>query len=130
MILNFLQTRDPPIIPSLHKEPHRLTPDCEFADLLSKVKGFGSENKESLGQLLFHFFRCYGYEIDYEKSVVSVREGRLLTRNEKNWHLAGSVLRNHSTLNAIWVTLLMTLHGVAFIWKSGALLTCLQTEAN
>jgi hypothetical protein len=89
MILNFLQTRDPPIIPSLHKEPHRLTPDCEFADLLSKVKGFGSENKESLGQLLFHFFRCYGYEIDYEKSVVSVREGRLLTRNEKNWHLAG-----------------------------------------
>jgi hypothetical protein len=89
MIMNFLQTRDPPIIPSLHKEPHRLTPDCEFDDLLSKVQGFGTENKESLGQLLFHFFRCYGYEIDYEKSVVSVREGRLLTRNEKNWHLAG-----------------------------------------
>jgi hypothetical protein len=89
MILNFLQTRDPPIIPSLHKEPHRLTPDSEFADDLSKVKGFGKENKESLGQLLFHFFRRYGHEIDYEKSVVSVREGRLLTRNEKNWHLAG-----------------------------------------
>ena len=89
MILNFLQTRDPPIIPALHNEPHRLTPGSEFADDLSKLKGYGIENKESLGQLLFHFFRRYGHEIDYEKQVISVRQGRLITRDEKNWHLAG-----------------------------------------
>ncbi|KAF2714662.1 hypothetical protein K504DRAFT_7702 [Pleomassaria siparia CBS 279.74] len=89
MILNFLQTRDPPILPSLHKLPHRSTPGSEFADDLSKVKGFGADNKESLGELLFQFFRRYGHEMDFDKNVVSVREGRLLTRNEKNWHLPG-----------------------------------------
>ncbi|KAF2788060.1 hypothetical protein K505DRAFT_256345 [Melanomma pulvis-pyrius CBS 109.77] len=89
MILNFLQTRDPPIIPSLHTLPYRLTPGSEFADDLAKLKGFGKENKESLGQLLFHFFRRYGHELDYEKQVISVRQGRLLSRDEKGWHLAG-----------------------------------------
>ncbi|PVI05027.1 hypothetical protein DM02DRAFT_517753 [Periconia macrospinosa] len=96
MILNFLQTRDPPIIPSLHKHPHKAAadpatgkPKSDFADDLSQLVGFGEKNKESLGQLLFHFFRRYGYEIDYEKSVVSVREGCLLPRETKNWHRAG-----------------------------------------
>ncbi|CAI6334398.1 unnamed protein product [Periconia digitata] len=95
MILNFLQTRDPPIIPSLHKLSHKAadsTPSkskSDFADDLTKLVGYGEQNKESLGQLLFHFFRRYGYEVDFEKSVVSVREGCLLAREEKNWHRAG-----------------------------------------
>ncbi|KAF1961663.1 hypothetical protein CC80DRAFT_512811 [Byssothecium circinans] len=95
MILNFLQMRDPPIIPSLHKYPHKAIdpstgkPKSGFADDLSKLAGFGDKNKESLGQLLFHFFRQYGHEVDYEKYVISVRHGRLLKREEKNWHLAG-----------------------------------------
>jgi DNA polymerase sigma len=96
LILNFLQTRNPPIIPSLHKLPYRKIDEktgkpseSEFADDLDKLIGFGKENKESLGQLLFQFFRVYGYEMDYEKMVISVREGRLLTREEKTWHLAG-----------------------------------------
>jgi hypothetical protein len=96
LILNFLQTRDPPIIPSLHKLPYRKMDETtgkpsesEFADDLDKLIGFGKKNKETLGQLLFQFFRVYGYEMDYEKMVISVREGRLLTREEKMWHLAG-----------------------------------------
>lgn len=96
MILNFLQTRDPPILPSLHKLPYRKIDEAtgkpsqsEFADDLEKLRGYGKDNKETLGQLLFAFFRSYGYEIDFEKMVVSVREGRLLTREEKVWHLAG-----------------------------------------
>ncbi|PSN74048.1 hypothetical protein BS50DRAFT_627414 [Corynespora cassiicola Philippines] len=96
MILNFLQTRDPPILPSLHESPHRATDkptgkpsQSAFADDLDKLRGFGKDNKETLGQLLFNFFRRYGHEIDYEKYVISVRQGRLLTREEKNWHLEG-----------------------------------------
>lgn len=80
----------------MHKLPHRKIDEAtgkpsesEFADDLDKLIGFGEKNKESLGQLLFQFFRVYGYEMDYEKMVISVREGRLLTREEKMWHLAG-----------------------------------------
>jgi hypothetical protein len=96
MILNFLQTRDPPILPALHNLPYRVKDqttgkpsESGFADDIRRLAGYGSENKESLGQLLFHFFRKYGHELDYEKHVISVRRGRLLTREEKNWHLAG-----------------------------------------
>lgn len=44
-------------------------------------------NKETLGELLFHFFRRYAHEIDYEKNVISVREGRLISKEAKKWHL-------------------------------------------
>ncbi|KAL9097528.1 MAG: hypothetical protein Q9165_000424 [Trypethelium subeluteriae] len=49
------------------------------------LRGYGQANKETLGQLLFQFFRQHGYGIDYEKSVISVRKGRLLTREDKGW---------------------------------------------
>ncbi|KAL8691759.1 MAG: hypothetical protein Q9218_003086 [Villophora microphyllina] len=92
MILSFLQTRNPPVLPCLHKRPHQRTVDSEgrpaaFADDLTSLRGFGQKNKETLGELLFHFFRRYAYEIDYEKSVVSVREGQLINKEAKKWHL-------------------------------------------
>jgi hypothetical protein len=96
MILNFLQTRDPPILPSLHSLPYRAKDKTTgrlsqsgFADDLDKLVGFGANNKESWGQLLFHFFRKYGHELDFENYVISVRQGSLLTRAEKNWHREG-----------------------------------------
>lgn len=92
MILNFLQTREPPILPALHQIPdHRSVngtgQSSDFADDLDALRGFGTANTETLGQLLFHFFRRYGHEIDYGASVVSVRHGRLLTRQEKGWDI-------------------------------------------
>ncbi|PSK51689.1 hypothetical protein B9Z65_2956 [Elsinoe australis] len=91
MILNFLQTRKPPILPSLQKADHSLRSQTngkqsEFADDLCKLRGQGDSNKESLGSLLFHFFRYYGFEMDYQSYVVSVKEGRLLSRKEKGWN--------------------------------------------
>lgn len=50
-------------------------------------KDFGARNKSSLGELLFHFFRYYGHELDFEQNVISVRLGRLLSKVEKQWHL-------------------------------------------
>lgn len=92
MILNFLQTRNPPVLPCLHKRPHQRLHASDgklsaFADDLDSLRGFGKKNQETLGELLFHFFRRYAYEIDYEKNVVSVREGQLISKEGKRWHL-------------------------------------------
>ncbi|KAJ6155717.1 hypothetical protein N7470_006283, partial [Penicillium chermesinum] len=92
LIINFLQTRDPPILPSLQARPHRERIisglECGFDDDPKSFAGFGRRNKQSVGELLFEFFRYYGHEINYEKSVVSVREGRLISKVDKKWHLA------------------------------------------
>lgn len=92
MILNFLQTRNPPVLPCLHRKPHLRLSDATgkpstFADNLEALRGFGEKNKETLGELLFHFFRRYAHEVDYERFVVSVREGRLISKEAKKWHL-------------------------------------------
>ncbi|KAF2154809.1 hypothetical protein K461DRAFT_102537 [Myriangium duriaei CBS 260.36] len=90
MIINFLQSRDSPILPSLQRldDSFRSTvhgKPSPFADDIDKLKSRRPTNNESLGSLLFHFFRYYGYELDYSESVVSVKEGRVLTRKEKGW---------------------------------------------
>ena len=92
MILNFLQTRNPPVLPCLHRKPHLKLSDAmgkpsAFADNLEVLRGYGEKNKETLGELLFHFFRRYAHEVDYERYVVSVREGRLISKEAKKWHL-------------------------------------------
>ncbi|KAI9324902.1 hypothetical protein DFJ73DRAFT_597024, partial [Zopfochytrium polystomum] len=98
MALNFLQTRTPPIIPSLHKlyfdrlkSGARVKPiivdgvDCSFEENIEPLKDFGSKNHETLGGLIYAFFRLYAYEFDYDTQVVSVRHGKLLTKKEKEW---------------------------------------------
>ncbi|KAK4938033.1 hypothetical protein LTR10_021440 [Elasticomyces elasticus] len=92
LALNFLQTRDPPILPTLQQQP-KLEPkilagvNVSFDRNIESYKDFGSRNKSSLGELLFHFFRYYGHELDFEQNVVSVRLGRILSKVEKQWHL-------------------------------------------
>lgn len=95
MIINFLQTRNPPVLPALHQRPHQKLPakdghESSFADDLEVLRGLGNKNKETLGELLFQFFRFYGHELDYDDdvSVVSVRTGKLISKKAKKWHLA------------------------------------------
>ncbi|RFU32388.1 hypothetical protein B7463_g3955, partial [Scytalidium lignicola] len=94
MIIYFLQSRNPPILPALHEWPGaRLTHDGKpstFADDLEQLKEYGQKNEETLGQLLFFFFRFYGHEFDYDKVVVSVRGGNRLTKFDKKWHLSNN----------------------------------------
>lgn len=94
MIINFLQIREPPILPSLHQRPYLKLPsnskDSPFADDLDALRGFGSPNKETLGELLFHFFRFYAHEMDYDRSVVSVRSGKLTSKTDKGWHITNN----------------------------------------
>lgn len=65
IVINFLQMRSPPILPALHDMPHTLSADNQvingnntsFCEDLSKLEGFGYANKETLGGLLYAFFR-------------------------------------------------------------------------
>ncbi|KAJ1951173.1 hypothetical protein FBU59_000318 [Linderina macrospora] len=95
LALNFLQTRSPPILPVLHP-PQPPIPtadddstngqiDLSFNDDIDKLRGFGSPNQESLGFLLYAFFRTYAYEFDYRHQVVSLRRGCLMRKEEKHW---------------------------------------------
>jgi hypothetical protein len=90
MIINFLQTRSPPILPSLQQQPNLKRKvmngiDVTFDKDVNLYSGYGARNKDSLGQLLFQFFRYYGQELDFEKKVISVRLGRVISKVEKGW---------------------------------------------
>ncbi|TAQ85968.1 hypothetical protein B7494_g5708 [Chlorociboria aeruginascens] len=92
MIINFLQTRAPPILPALHQRPHLILPnkdgpESSFADNLDALRNFGQKNQESLGDLLFSFFRFYAHEFDYDKLVISVRSGKQISKVDKKWHV-------------------------------------------
>jgi DNA polymerase sigma len=94
MILSFLQTRKPPILPSLHSRPHKDYfandgSESGFDDNLDSLRNWGSKNKLSLGSLLFQFFKHYGYDFKYDQSVVSIRQARILPRKEKGWQTGG-----------------------------------------
>ncbi|KAG0204029.1 hypothetical protein BGX28_003908 [Mortierella sp. GBA30] len=97
IVINFLQMRSPPILPKLHKIPHTLSEDNQvisgnntsFCTDLEKLEGFGLPNKETLGGLLYAFFRRFAIEFDYDNHVISVREGCYLTKESKGWHLPG-----------------------------------------
>ncbi|KAF9365325.1 hypothetical protein BGX34_010451 [Mortierella sp. NVP85] len=101
MVINFLQMRSPPILPALHDMPHELSIDNQvingnntsfFSDL-SQLEGFGRDNKESLGGLLYAFFRKFAIEFDYDHHVASVRHGCYLTKESKGWHIPGKHYR-------------------------------------
>ncbi|KAG0170192.1 hypothetical protein DFQ28_010886, partial [Apophysomyces sp. BC1034] len=85
MIINFLQMREPPILPVLH---HLDSEDEQnmFCSNVEKFIGFGEANHESVGGLFFAFFRRFAVEFNYDDHVISVRRGCYLSKREKEWH--------------------------------------------
>lgn len=94
MIIAFLQLRTPPIAPTLHalpfKKPRPTGEPSEFADNLRKLRDYGKPNPSSAADLLFQFFRFYAFEFNYDKYVLSVRSGTLMTKVEKGWTHGGN----------------------------------------
>ena len=89
MIINFLQCRHPKILPSLQKPPYFIgsVGDTDgFDEAHELTKDFSQNNRETLGDLLFAFFRRYAHEVDYERFIISVREGCLISKQDKRWH--------------------------------------------
>ncbi|KAJ2908475.1 hypothetical protein GGI21_002849, partial [Coemansia aciculifera] len=96
LAVNFLQTRTPPILPVIHPPSAVLSAkdnmhgggelDLTFNDSIDELRGFGLGNTESLGFLLYAFFRTYAFEFDYRHQVVSLRHGCFLTKEQKGWN--------------------------------------------
>jgi len=96
MVINFLQQRQPPILPCLHelgkesleeKKTYIDGVDCSFYHDLNSLKDYGLANKEFLADLFYGFFKLYGEDFDYKKHVVSVRKGIYMEKSEKGWNL-------------------------------------------
>ncbi|KAJ2802061.1 hypothetical protein H4R21_002564 [Coemansia helicoidea] len=94
LAIHFLQTRQPAILPVLHPPAPSLDADecraagevdLSFNDDIAELREFGRANTESLGFLLYAFFRTYSYEFDYRHQVVSLRSGCYLTKAQKGW---------------------------------------------
>ncbi|KAE7997172.1 hypothetical protein FH972_001828 [Carpinus fangiana] len=90
MCIHFLQQRRPAILPCLQEmEPtYSVTVDdieCAFFDQVGKLCDFGSRNKETIAQLVWAFFNYWAYRHDYANSVISVRTGSIISKQEKDW---------------------------------------------
>ncbi|RKP12107.1 hypothetical protein BJ684DRAFT_388, partial [Piptocephalis cylindrospora] len=90
MLIQYLQLRDPPVLPVLQQlgrpQDDRAVHSAYFYDDLSSLQNWGKRNEEGLGRLLYGFFHFYTHTYTYARDVVSVRMGRFLTRKEKGWH--------------------------------------------
>ncbi|PRP83626.1 hypothetical protein PROFUN_08352 [Planoprotostelium fungivorum] len=94
MALHYLQTRNPPILPVLQnmtapgeerKKVEVEGHDVYFYSNWDSLREFGTPNTSSLGELVTGFFRLYAEEFDWNDSVVSLRTGGYLTKEEKQW---------------------------------------------
>ncbi|KAJ9080349.1 hypothetical protein DSO57_1025950 [Entomophthora muscae] len=95
MVIFFLQQRSPPVLPCLQKihPPEQGTPRRDvdghnvyfFEDLPNLGRYWQCENTETVAELLFGFFQYYAYNFHWSRSVVSVRTGSILTKEQKNW---------------------------------------------
>lgn len=110
LVINFLQTRVHPVVPCLQRmvngrevQPGEVLPTeiisnadrpldrpvekpAEYNVYFDRSRPvYESRNTTSLAGLLLEFFRYYAFDFDYENHVVSVREGRVLPREEKHW---------------------------------------------
>ena len=78
------------MLPVLSLRDEQDRPRNDFDSDVRNYGNFGEKNRETLGELLFQFFRRYGHEIDFEIFVMSVRMGQPLTKREKGWALANN----------------------------------------
>ena len=77
--------------------------ECRYSDEASKFEGFGSLNKMTTAELLYQFFYYWGYRHNYKSSVVSMRVGDWLSKEEKGWTTRKQVRRQKTrkTLGAL-----------------------------
>ncbi|WBW72540.1 poly(A) polymerase Cid11, terminal uridylyl transferase [Schizosaccharomyces osmophilus] len=87
MIVNFLQTRNPRLLPSMMELNAGQKNNVQFTTNLGNFQKDSHRNKASLGDLFLDFFRYYGFFYDYKESVASVRSGSILNKRAKGWNM-------------------------------------------
>jgi Cid1 family poly A polymerase len=56
---------------------------CDYNDEVHSLLSFGAANTETLAELTAAFFSFWAWDFSYGRDVVSIRTGRLLTKNDK-----------------------------------------------
>ena len=93
--------RSPPILPVLHKIPHTLFDDNQvingnntsFCDDIESLEGFGFPNKETLGGLLYAFFRRY-VETSKRRGEIAVDPQSSLINLSRNLEYSRTIASN------------------------------------
>ncbi|XP_047342676.1 UTP:RNA uridylyltransferase 1-like [Impatiens glandulifera] len=90
MCINFLQLRRPAILPCLQEMEATYSVYVEdihvsYFDKVEKLSGFGSANRETIAKLVWSFFNYWAYFHDYTHNVISVGNGCLLRKFDKDW---------------------------------------------
>lgn len=79
-ILPALQTLQPTIVQTIDDF------DCSFCDDQSTLSNFRASNTDSLADLCLSFFRYWAWEFDYGRDAVSIRLGKVISKQSKNWN--------------------------------------------
>ena len=90
MCIYHLQSRHPPVLPVLQSLPPTLSMsirgwEVAFFDDVDALQGFGLENKQTLGELVWEFFEYWAWKHDYMHGVISIRKGAVISKDEKDW---------------------------------------------
>ncbi|KAG0043653.1 hypothetical protein BGZ83_011177 [Gryganskiella cystojenkinii] len=85
MLITFLQTENPPLLPKLQQNPSEddrplkdtivQGVDCSFDTDWKYYQGLGVKNSKSVAELLIEFCRFFGYVFDFESKEVNPRLG-------------------------------------------------------
>ncbi|XP_062200597.1 UTP:RNA uridylyltransferase 1-like [Phragmites australis] len=88
MCIHLLQLRR--ILPCLQEmeTTYYVTVDennCAYFDQVDKLNNYGAHNKDTVSRLLWAFFHYWAYEHDYTRDVISIRTGRIISKERKDW---------------------------------------------
>ncbi|KAJ1257295.1 hypothetical protein BS78_K109300 [Paspalum vaginatum] len=59
--------------------------NCAYFDQVDKLNNYGAHNRDTVSRLLWAFFHYWAYEHDYTRDVISIRTGRIMSKEQKDW---------------------------------------------
>lgn len=90
MCIFHLQTRNPPILPVLQEMPATISQtvgewEVKYFDTVSTLSQYGAKNTQSVAELVWEFFEYWAWRHDYSNSVISIRLGKSISKEDKGW---------------------------------------------
>jgi len=59
--------------------------NCAYFDQVDKLSNYGAHSRDTVSRLLWAFFHYWAYEHDYTRDVISIRTGRIISKERKDW---------------------------------------------
>ncbi|CAL4924490.1 unnamed protein product [Urochloa decumbens] len=59
--------------------------NCAYFDQVDKLNNYGAHSRDTVSRLLWAFFHYWAYEHDYTRDVISIRTGRIISKERKDW---------------------------------------------